>query len=72
MGGPGAPDQLRLGHLTQTWLAVSDHPRRPRPAEATKAGGYWYHLRRPIAGLDEGFQDAQLDELTLLTSVRVP
>ena len=24
MGGPGAPDDLTQGHLTQTWLAVSD------------------------------------------------
>jgi NAD(P)-dependent dehydrogenase (short-subunit alcohol dehydrogenase family) len=23
MGGPGAPDDLRLGHLTQEWLATS-------------------------------------------------
>jgi NAD(P)-dependent dehydrogenase (short-subunit alcohol dehydrogenase family) len=22
MGGPGAPDDLRLGHLTQEWLAT--------------------------------------------------
>jgi hypothetical protein len=22
-GGPGAPDDLRLGHLTQEWLATS-------------------------------------------------
>ena len=27
MGGPGAPDDLVLGHRTQTWLAVSDDPR---------------------------------------------
>jgi len=27
MGGPGAPDDLRLGHLTQEWLATSDEPR---------------------------------------------
>jgi NAD(P)-dependent dehydrogenase (short-subunit alcohol dehydrogenase family) len=26
MGGSGAPDDLRLGHLTQEWLAVSDDP----------------------------------------------
>ena len=24
MGGPGAPDDLEKGYLTQTWLAVSD------------------------------------------------
>ena len=26
MGGPNAPDDLRLGHLTQEWLATSDAP----------------------------------------------
>jgi NAD(P)-dependent dehydrogenase (short-subunit alcohol dehydrogenase family) len=29
MGGPGAPDDLRLGHLTQEWLATSERLRRP-------------------------------------------
>jgi len=24
MGGAGAPDDLEMGHLTQTWLATSD------------------------------------------------
>jgi NAD(P)-dependent dehydrogenase (short-subunit alcohol dehydrogenase family) len=69
MGGPGAPDDLELGHLTQTWLAVSDHP------EATASGGYWYHQRRRSpapAALDEGFQAALLDELSRLTNVRLP
>ena len=37
MGGPGAPDDLRLGHLTQEWLATSDE------AEARSSGGYWFH-----------------------------
>jgi NAD(P)-dependent dehydrogenase (short-subunit alcohol dehydrogenase family) len=67
MGGPGAPDDLELGHLTQTWLAVSDHP------EATGSGGYWYHQRRRSpapAALDERFQEALLDELIRLTDVR--
>jgi hypothetical protein len=40
MGGPGAPDDLEMGHLTQTWLAVSDDP------AATVSGLYWYH-RKP-------------------------
>ena len=26
MGGPGATDDLTLGHVTQCWLAVSDDP----------------------------------------------
>ena len=69
MGGPGAPDHLELGSLTQTWLAGSDHP------EATGSGGYWYHQRRRSpapAALDESFQDALLDELIRLTDVRLP
>jgi NAD(P)-dependent dehydrogenase (short-subunit alcohol dehydrogenase family) len=40
MGGAGAPDDLRLGHLTQEWLATSDDP------EARTSGGYWHHQRR--------------------------
>ena len=40
MGGPGAPDDLEMGHLTQTWLAVSDDP------AAMVSGGYWYHRQR--------------------------
>jgi NAD(P)-dependent dehydrogenase (short-subunit alcohol dehydrogenase family) len=69
MGGPGAPDDLRLGHLTQEWLATSDDP------QARTSGGYWYHQRRrspAAAALDERFQDALLDELTRLTSVHLP
>jgi hypothetical protein len=68
MGGPGAPDDLELGHRTQTWLAVSDDP------EATRSG-YWYHQQpEPPAptALDERFQDSLLDELVRLTDVRLP
>ena len=39
MGGPGAPDDLEQGHLTQAWLAVSDDP------AARVTGGYFYHQR---------------------------
>src|SRR3954470_24516010 len=42
MGGAGAPDDLKLGYLTQTWLAVSEDP------AATVGGRYWHH-RRPQA-----------------------
>lgn len=69
MGGPGAPDDLQLGHQTQTWLAVSDDP------TATGSGGYWYHQERQepaAAARDEDFQDALLDELATLTDVRLP
>src|SRR4051794_39968909 len=41
MGGSGAPDDLRLGHLTQEWLDTSDSP------AARPSGGYRYPQRRP-------------------------
>jgi NAD(P)-dependent dehydrogenase (short-subunit alcohol dehydrogenase family) len=68
MGGPGAPDDLRLGHLTQEWLATSDDP------EARTSGGYWYHqrLRTPHPAVhDERFQDALLVALARHTGVRL-
>jgi NAD(P)-dependent dehydrogenase (short-subunit alcohol dehydrogenase family) len=65
MGGPGAPDDLRLGHLTQEWLATSDAP------DARTSGGYWYHQRRRDphpAVLDPHFQDDLLAALATFTS----
>jgi NAD(P)-dependent dehydrogenase (short-subunit alcohol dehydrogenase family) len=69
MGGPGAPDDLRLGHLTQEWLATSDQP------EARTTGGYWYHQQRrpphPAAGdnnFQDNFQDSLLDALARFTT----
>jgi NAD(P)-dependent dehydrogenase (short-subunit alcohol dehydrogenase family) len=66
MGGPGAPDDLRLGHLTQEWLATSDEP------EALTSGGYWFHqrLRTPQTAVrDLRFQDDLLDALARFTGV---
>jgi NAD(P)-dependent dehydrogenase (short-subunit alcohol dehydrogenase family) len=66
MGGPGAPDDLRLGHLTQEWLATSDEP------EASTSGGYWFHKRRRgphPAALDPRFQDDLLAALARFTGV---
>jgi NAD(P)-dependent dehydrogenase (short-subunit alcohol dehydrogenase family) len=65
MGGAGAPDDLRLGHLTQEWLATSDDP------EARTSGGYWHHQRRtqPAPAVhDEQFQDELLRELARFTA----
>jgi NAD(P)-dependent dehydrogenase (short-subunit alcohol dehydrogenase family) len=69
MGGPGAPDDLEQGHLTQTWLAVSDDP------AAMVTGGYWHHRkqRMPAAEtLDSGFQDQLIAKLHELTGVSFP
>lgn len=66
MGGPGAPDDLTQGHLTQTWLAVSDD------AEAKVTGGYWHHRerRKPAAeALDHDFQERLVAKLAELTGL---
>jgi NAD(P)-dependent dehydrogenase (short-subunit alcohol dehydrogenase family) len=68
MGGSGAPDDLRLGHLTQEWLVTSDD------AEARTSGGYWHHQRRhdphPAAG-DRQFQDDLLGALADRTGIKL-
>jgi NAD(P)-dependent dehydrogenase (short-subunit alcohol dehydrogenase family) len=67
MGGAGASDDLRLGHLTQEWLATSDDP------EARTSGGYWYHQSRtkPEPMVDNRrFQDELLAELARYTGLR--
>lgn len=66
MGGPSAPDDLEMGHLTQTWLATSTDP------AAISTGHYWHHRRRqqPAAEVvDPGFQDRLIDRLAELTGV---
>lgn len=68
MGGPGAPDDLRLGHVTQVWLAVADDP------EARTSGRYWYHQHPQAphpAVLDEGFQERLLGALARMTAARL-
>jgi NAD(P)-dependent dehydrogenase (short-subunit alcohol dehydrogenase family) len=68
MGGPGATDDLRLGHVTQEWLATSDDQ------QARTSGGYWYHQHRiePAAAVhDERFQDELLEDLAHFTGVRL-
>jgi NAD(P)-dependent dehydrogenase (short-subunit alcohol dehydrogenase family) len=68
MGGSGAPDDLRLGHLTQAWLATSDDPK------ARTSGGYWYHQRRadPAPSVhDQRFQDHLLENLSRFTATRL-
>jgi len=64
MGGPGASDDLRLGHVTQVWLATSDDP------NASRSGVHWYHqpLHTPEAAVDDPhFQDDLLAALARAT-----
>jgi NAD(P)-dependent dehydrogenase (short-subunit alcohol dehydrogenase family) len=66
MGGAGAPDDLILGHLTQTWLAVSND------SAAQTSGGYWHHRKQqpPAAqALDADFQDRLIAKLAELTGL---
>lgn len=68
MGGAGAPDDLTQGHLTQTWLAVSDDP------AAKFSGGYWFHRKQQkpaAAALDTKFQDRLVARLAELTGVKL-
>jgi NAD(P)-dependent dehydrogenase (short-subunit alcohol dehydrogenase family) len=68
MGGAGAPDDFRLGHFTQEWLATSDDP------QARTSGGYWYHQRRnePAPSVrDRRFQDELLEDLARFTGTRL-
>jgi hypothetical protein len=68
MGGLDAPDDLRLGHLTQEWLATSNDP------DAKTSGGYWHHQRRvePHSAVhDTGFQDQLLNDLAGFTGTRL-
>ncbi len=68
MGGPSVPDDLRLGRLTQEWLATSNNP------EARTSGGYWYHQRRaePAPSVhDQRFQVQLLEELARFTATRL-
>lgn len=69
MGGPGAPDDIDLGSVTQTWLAVSDDP------AATVSGHYFYHQREEqpnAAALDLDVQDELLRCCAELTGVELP
>ena len=68
MGGPGATDDLRLGHLTQEWLATSDD------ADARTSSGYWYHQRQvePHPAVhDQRFQDQLFGVLARFTGTRL-
>lgn len=62
MGGPNAPDDLRLGSLTQEWLATADVP----------SAKYWHHqkqLQPHPKSMDVVFQNELLAELARLTGI---
>jgi NAD(P)-dependent dehydrogenase (short-subunit alcohol dehydrogenase family) len=66
MGGPSATDDLTMGYLTQTWLAVSNDP------AAKVSGGYWYHRKQQkpaTEALDPNFQDRLTAKLAELTGI---
>jgi len=68
MGGPGASDDLELGHDTQSWLAVSEDP------AAAASGHYWHHRRHRAPApevTDPSFQDRLIDALGEMTGVRL-
>ena len=68
MGGPGAPDDLEKGAITQAWLAVSDD-------EAAKvSGGYFFHQKQKAPSADArrtDLQDKLLDYCKELTGVEI-
>ena len=69
MGGPGAPDDLALGAVTQVWLAVS------QDAAATVTGQYFRHQKpqrvHPAAGRTD-LQDQLLAYCAELTGTLLP
>ena len=69
MGGPGAPDDLEEGHLTQMRLAVGNDPIAQR-------SGQVLHHQRPAraatAAQNTTFQDRLLNRLAELTEFELP
>jgi NAD(P)-dependent dehydrogenase (short-subunit alcohol dehydrogenase family) len=69
MGGPGAPDDLEQGHVTQVLLAAAD------PSMADVSGQLWHHQRPQRAAAatgDPDFQDRLLDTLARMAGVPLP
>src|SRR5437762_3080705 len=69
MGGPGAPDDLDAGAVTQVWLATSNDP------EAMVSGQHFYHQKRGAverAARDEKVQDRLIAEGARISGVASP
>jgi NAD(P)-dependent dehydrogenase (short-subunit alcohol dehydrogenase family) len=69
MGGPGAPDDMSLAPVTQTWLAVSDD------SAAKVTAGYFFHQQpREVhpAARSVDIQEELLEHCALLTGTSIP
>jgi NAD(P)-dependent dehydrogenase (short-subunit alcohol dehydrogenase family) len=69
MGGPGAPDDLGLGAVTQVWLAVSDDP------AALVSGRLFHHQREQEphpAVRDERFGEELVAYCERISGVALP
>jgi NAD(P)-dependent dehydrogenase (short-subunit alcohol dehydrogenase family) len=69
MGGPGAPDDLDAGAVTQAWLATSNDP------EAMISGQYFYHQKPralEAAARDEKIQERLMEECARISGVAFP
>jgi len=69
MGGPGAPDDLTLGSVTQAWLATSDD------RKATVTAGYFFHQKPRSAhraAREPRLQDELLEYCQSCTGVPLP
>src|SRR5437667_7413384 len=69
MGGPGAPDDLDAGAVTQVWLATSNDP------EALVSGQYFYHQKRRAtepAARDVEIQERLIAECARISGVPFP
>jgi NAD(P)-dependent dehydrogenase (short-subunit alcohol dehydrogenase family) len=69
MGGPGAPDSLKDGSVTQAWLAVSTEP-------AAKTTGHHFYHKRPRdphpAASNPDVQEKLLAEFARLSGIQFP
>src|SRR5437762_9956836 len=66
MGGPGAPDDLDAGAVTQVWLATSNDP------EVMISGQYFNHQKRRAAepaARDEEIQERLIAECTKISGM---
>src|SRR5439155_24514322 len=66
MGGPGAPDDLDAGAVTQVWLATSNDP------EVMISGQYFNHQKRRAAepaARDEEIQERLIAECTQISGM---